>query len=247
VQKLGGALAIETIYERSRGAKNELLHGAPLTADVAVRENGVRFFVDVLHGQKTGFFLDQRENRRAIGPYAKNRTAVNLFSYSGGFSVHAALAGAKRVTSVDSAKGAIDSAIANFRANDLAPEAHEFVCEDAFAWLDRAHAERRRYDLVVSDPPSFAPSEKTLQRGLNAYRDLHAKDLAITAPGGTLAAASCSSHVTMDAFVGTLRDAAVAQKRRIRVLETRGQPGDHPVPPAFAEGRYLKFVLCYVE
>ena len=243
----GRALGIAHVLERSRGGRGELLHGGPPPSPVEVRENGVRFAVDVIHGQKTGFFLDQRENRRAIRPFAAGVDVVNLFGYTGGFSVHAALAGARRVTTVDVAAPALADARANFALNGLDPARHLFDAEDAFAWLERARADGRRYGLVVTDPPSFAPSEKALQKALSAYRDLHARALALVDDGGVLCAASCSSHVTMDAFVGTLRDAAEKTRRPLRLLELRGQPADHPTPPAFPEGRYLKFVLARAD
>jgi 23S rRNA (cytosine1962-C5)-methyltransferase len=243
----GRALGVAHVLERSRGGRGELLHGGAPPSPVEIRENGVRFAVDVIHGQKTGFFLDQRENRRAIRPFAAGVDVVNLFGYTGGFSVHAALAGARRVTTVDVAAPALADARANFALNDLDPERHGFDAADAFDWLERAAADGRRYGLVITDPPSFAPSEKALQKALSAYRDLHLRALAVVDEGGVLAAASCSSHVTLDAFVGTLRDAADKSRRPLRLLELRGQPADHPTTPAFAEGRYLKFVLARAD
>jgi 23S rRNA (cytosine1962-C5)-methyltransferase len=243
----GRPLGIAHVLERSRGGRGELLHGAAPSSPVEIRENGVRFAVDVVHGQKTGFFLDQRENRRAIRPFCAGVEVVNLFGYTGGFSVHAALAGARRVTTVDVAALALADARNNFALNGLDPARHLFDAEDAFAWLDRARADGRRYGVVITDPPSFAPSEKALQKALGAYRDLHARALALVDDGGILCAASCSSHVTMDAFVGTLRDASDKTRRPLRLLELRGQPADHPTPPAFAEGRYLKFVVARAD
>jgi 23S rRNA (cytosine1962-C5)-methyltransferase len=243
----GRALGITHVHERSRGGRGEPLHGGAPPSPVEILENGVRFAVDVLHGQKTGFFLDQRENRRAIRPYAAGVDVVNLFGYTGGFSVHAALAGARRVTTVDVAAPALADARTNFTLNGIDPARHGFDAEDAFDWLERARADGRRFGLVITDPPSFAPSEKALQKALTAYRDLHARALALVEEGGVLAAASCSSHVTMDAFVGTLRDASDKMRRPLRLLELRGQPADHPTPPAFPEGRYLKFVLARAD
>jgi 23S rRNA (cytosine1962-C5)-methyltransferase len=243
----GAALGVTHVYERSRGGKGEPLHGGAPPASVEIREHGVRFAVDVVRGQKTGFFLDQRDNRRAIRPFCAGVDVVNLFGYTGGFSVHAALAGARRVTTVDIAAAALADARENFARNGLDAAAHAFDAEDAFDWLERAAADGRRYGVVVSDPPSFAPSEKALQKALGAYRDLHARALTVVDEGGLLAAASCSSHVTLDAFVGTLRDASVKTGRRLRLLELRGQPPDHPTPPAFPEGRYLKFVLARAD
>ena len=244
VARLGAPLGVRHVYERSRGEVGAVLHGGPPPVPVEIREAQVRFAVDVVHGQKTGTFLDQRENRRAIRPFAAGARVLNLFAYQGGFSVHAALAGARTVLSVDAAAAALDAARANFVLNRLDPAAHEFVCDDAFAFLQRAHGEGRRFDLVIVDPPSFAPSEKALPRALLAYRDLHAAALRLLAPSGVIAFASCSSHVTHDAFVGTIRDGAGRAGVPLRLLEVRGQPGDHPTPPAFVEGRYLKFILA---
>ncbi|HEX9101528.1 MAG TPA: class I SAM-dependent methyltransferase, partial [Polyangia bacterium] len=145
----GRALGVAHVLERSRGGRGELLHGGPPPSPVPVRENGVRFAVDVLHGQKTGFFLDQRENRRAIRPFAAGVDVVYLFGYTGGFSVHAALAGARRVTTVDVAAPALADARANFALNGLDPAAHGYDAEDAFDWLARAARARRRFGLVV--------------------------------------------------------------------------------------------------
>jgi 23S rRNA (cytosine1962-C5)-methyltransferase len=241
---VGRGLGIRWVLERSRGGKGEPLHGGVPPSPVEIRECGVKFAVDVLQGQKTGFFLDQRENRRALRPYAAGVEVVNLFGYTGGFSLHAALGGATRVTTVDSAAGAIENARVNFQLNGIDPARHGFDCEDAFRWLDRARAEGRTYGLVVVDPPSFAPSERALQKALTAYRDLNALAVSVVAPDGVLAAASCSSHVTSEAFLGVLRDAADKAHRPLRILEVRGQPADHPSLPAFPEGRYLKFVLA---
>ncbi|MSP61970.1 MAG: class I SAM-dependent rRNA methyltransferase [Myxococcales bacterium] len=244
VVEIGRSLGVSHVHERSRGARGEALHGGMPPSIVEVREAGVRFAVDVLHGQKTGTFLDQRENRRAIRPYASGVEVANLFAYSGGFSVNAALGGATRVVSVDSAKAALDGARINFALNGLDPERHEFACTDAFEWLARARDEGRRFGLVIVDPPSFAPSEKAVPKALAAYRDLHAAALAVVAPSGVLAAASCSSHVGAEAFLGTLREGAHKARRSLRVLEVRGQPADHPSLPAFPEGRYLKMIIA---
>ena len=237
----GRALGVTHVLERERGARGEPLHGGEPPSPVEIREAGVRFAVDVARGQKTGTFLDQRENRRAIRPYAAGMEVANLFAYTGGFSVHAALAGANRVVSVDVAAAALEAAQCHFALNGIDPGRHEFVAEDAFAWLER---ERRSFGLVVVDPPSFAPSEKAVPKALAAYRDLFAGALAVVAPGGVLAAASCSSHVNGEALLGALRDAAVKAGRVLRVLEVRGQPADHPSLPAFPEGRYLKMILA---
>ncbi len=239
-------LAIDSIYERSRGGVGKRLHGGEPPAEVAICEHGVRLYVDVLRGQKTGFFLDQRENRRRVRSLSKGLRVANLFSYTGGFSVNAALGGATQVATIDIAPAAILAARTHFVDNGVDATQHEFAAIDAFEWLANAKQGNDRYDLVITDPPSFAPSEKALDAALAAYRELNAAAIHLIPDGGLLAAASCSSHVDLASFLGTLGEAARAAKRPLTTLEAHGQPLDHPSPPAFAEGRYLKFVLCRV-
>lgn len=237
---------IVCIYERSRGYPQEAILGPVPREAITIREHGVRFAVDVVRGQKTGFFLDQRENRREVRRFARGRDVLNLFAYTGGFSVNAALAGASRVTSVDSAAPALAAARDNFALNGIDPTRHVFATADAFAWLADAVARGDRYDLVVVDPPSFAPSERVLGPALEKYRELNALALAVTAPFGFLVTASCSSHVRADAFLDIVSDASVRARRPLRVLDVRGQPADHPSIAAFPEGRYLKLVIAEV-
>jgi 23S rRNA (cytosine1962-C5)-methyltransferase len=221
--------------------RHELLRGVPPPDTVQVEEHGVPFVVDLAHGQKTGAFLDQRENRRRVGELARGRRVLNLFSYAGGFSLHAALGGATHVTSVDVAAGAHATAQASFRSAGVDPGGHAFVTADVRAFLDGAREGRKQWDLIISDPPSFAPSEKALPRALSAYRTLHAACASVLASGGILCAASCSSHVDVAGFLSTLDDATL--DRDLAILELRGAGPDHPTLPAFPEGRYLKFVV----
>lgn len=229
-----------------RSAKPErttsTLHGPPPPDTIDVREHGVPFVVDLARGQKTGAFLDQRENRRRVGALAGGRRVLNLFSYAGGFSLHAALGGATRVTSVDIAAAAHATAQASFRAAGVDPKAHAFATADAFAFLASAKQRGESWDLVVSDPPSFAPNEKSLARALTAYRALHRACVDVLAPGGIFCAASCSSHVDAERFASTLDDAALGGAP-LRLLELHGPPADHPSVPAWPEGRYLKFAV----
>jgi len=225
------------------GKKLEPLEGPPPPDRLLVREHGVAMEVDLSFGQKTGAFLDQRENRRRVRALASGRKrALNLFSYAGGFSIAAALGGAERVTSVDVAAAAHATAQRTFRANGVDPAAHAFVSADVFAFLEQARARGERFDLVISDPPSFAPSERARPRAITAYRKLHAAAAAVLAEGGALCAASCSSHVDAEAFVATLDDAALG-RGDLRLLDLFGQPEDHPSLPAWPEGRYLKFAV----
>lgn len=239
-----GERGVRSIGLRNAGEGKKLdpLAGPPPPDRLVVRERGMAMEVDLAHGQKTGAFLDQRENRARVRALASGRRVVNLFSYAGGFSVAAALGGAAHVTSVDVASAAHATAQRTFRANDVDPTAHAFVSADVFAFLDKARARGDAFDLVISDPPSFAPSERARPRAITAYRKLHAAAASVLAPGGVLCAASCSSHVTMEDFLGTLDDAALG-RGDLRVVDVFGQPEDHPSLPAWPEGRYLKFVV----
>jgi 23S rRNA (cytosine1962-C5)-methyltransferase len=216
--------------------------GSMPDAPVTVREHGVPFVVDLRHGQKTGAFLDQRENRRRVGAMAKGKTLLNLFSYTGGFSLHAAAAGATQVTSVDIAPNAHSTAQASFRAAGVDARGHEFVTADVFAFLSRAKELGHAWDIVVSDPPSFAPNKKSVARALTAYRALHRAAVQVLTKGGTLCAASCSSHVDAEMFLTTLDDAALAP-RRLALRELHGPPADHPTLAGWPEGRYLKLAI----
>ncbi|MDF2692341.1 MAG: m5C1962 methyltransferase RlmI [Labilithrix sp.] len=246
------AFGITTLLERTgrRGEAPSIraLFGAA-REKIEVKEHGVPFVVDLARGQKTGAFLDQRENRRRIGELVARRVqssgkpvrVLNLFSYAGGFSLRAALAGAT-VTSVDVAMAAHATAQESFRLAGADPRAHSFVTADCFAFLEAAHKRGERWDVVISDPPSFAPSEKAKPKGLAAYRSLHRACAAVVAESGTFVAASCSSHVTAEDFAGTLDDVALG-RADLRLLEQFGPPADHPTLPSFPEGRYLKLAL----
>jgi len=214
---------------------------APDTIDVL--ENRMTMEVDLAFGQKTGAFLDQRDNRARVRELCGGRAKVlNLFSYAGGFSLAAALGGASAVTSVDSASRAHACAQRSFRKNGLDPAAHAFVTADAFTFLDSAHARKERFDVVVSDPPSFAPNERSKKKALSAYRRLHRSCARVIAEQGVLCASSCSSHVSLEEFLETLDDATL-ERSHTTVRGAFGPPADHPTLPAFPEGRYLKFVV----
>ncbi len=221
-----------------------VLWGAEPPDRIAVVEHGITLLVDVRRGQKTGTFLDQRENRRRVRELASGRqSALNLFSYTGGFSLAAALGGVPQVTSVDRDGDAIELARACFRANGLDPADHLFLAEDAFDVLARLKREGRRFDLVVCDPPAFAKSQKAVEAALAGYASLNRAALAVLAPGGLLVTASCSARVSADAFFDAVKEAAMKARVDLQLVEERHQPPDHPVSPQFKEGRYLK---CFV-
>ncbi len=236
-------LAIRLDTPAADGRKIETIFGAPPPDRLFVREHGMAMEVDLAHGQKTGAFLDQRENRARVRALAKGRArALNLFSYAGGFSIAAALGGACHVTSVDIASGAHASAQKSFRENGLDPSAHSFATSDVFAFLEQARKRGDKFDLVVSDPPSFAPSEKARPKAESAYRKLHGAIAGVLAEGATFCASSCSSHIKMEDFVALLDDAALGRDDMC-VRELHGQPADHPTTAAWWEGRYLKMVV----
>jgi 23S rRNA (cytosine1962-C5)-methyltransferase len=232
----GGEVTTAWLRERRNRAGEAVLGDPP--AEVVIAEDDARFAVDLRAGQKTGFFLDQRDNRRSVRRLAAGATMLNLFAYTGGFSIHAALGGALRVTSVDLAAPAIEELGRNLALSGLDASAHELARTDAFEFLARARAAGRGWDLVIADPPSFAPSERARPNALAAYRKLATAALAAVAPGGRLALASCSSHVG-EADLLEL----VAPLGDLRLRHAAGAASDHPVLPAFPEGRYLKFLV----
>jgi 23S rRNA (cytosine1962-C5)-methyltransferase len=219
-----------------------LLHGPSPDGPVVFRESGLRFEADVLHGQKTGFFLDQRDNRRNVESLAAGRAVLNLFSYSGGFSLYAARGGAASVCSVDISRQALAAAERNFALNRAVPAVaacpHETAQADAFEWLDDKPA--RRFDLIVLDPPSMAKSQSGRQEALCAYTRLLRGAMARLAANGMLVAASCSAHVSAEDFFNRAREAARQTGRSFEEWRTTRHAPDHPV--TFPEGEYLKCI-----
>jgi len=232
--------------EEDQGAAplGRVLAGAEPPEQLDIEEHGMKLLVDVRRGQKTGLFLDQRENRRLVRDLAAGRAeALNCFSYTGGFSVAAALGGSKHVVSVDVDKEAMALARENFRENGLDPADHAFATEDAFELLARYRREGRRFDLVVCDPPAFAKSQKAVEAALAGYASLNRAALAVLAPGGILVTASCSARVSADQFYDAVKEAAFKARVELQLVEERRQPPDHPVSPQFREGRYLKCLV----
>jgi 23S rRNA (cytosine1962-C5)-methyltransferase len=223
-----------------------LLTGREPPRPLLVLEHGVRFLADLYSGQKTGLFLDHRENRAYVRSIARDKRVLNLFAYTGGFSVAAALGGAKSVSSVDIAPAAIAAARDNFRENGLAAAEHEAVVGDVFAYLEAAQRSGKRFDLIVCDPPSFASSQSKQYAALRAYVRLNALGLSLVEPGGLYAAASCTAQVSPEAFRHTLAQAAERARVRLQIIHDMGQPVDHPIFVGHPEGRYLKFVVARV-
>ena len=212
-------------------------------SDVAI-ENGLKFHVDWLKGQKTGFFVDQRENRALVEKFSKGRKVLNMFCYTGGFSFYAMRGGAELVHSVDVSQQAINLTNNNVNLNYPDDPRHEAFCEDAFHYLDRMGDQ---YDLIILDPPAFAKHRKVLHNALQGYRRLNAKAFEKIQPGGILFTFSCSQVVTKDDFRCAVFSAAAQSGRRVRILHQLHQPADHPINIYHPEGEYLKGLVLYVE
>lgn len=229
-------------FKAELGQQDGFLYGG--SDDNVAIENGLKFHVDWLKGQKTGFFVDQRENRTLLEKYAKNRSVLNMFCYTGGFSVYAMRGGAKLVHSVDSSAKAVELTNANIELNFPSDARHAAFCDDAFKYLDAHDAQ---YDLVVLDPPAFAKHRAALRNALKGYTRLNVKGFERIKPGGILFTFSCSQVVTKENFRNAVFTAAAQAKRKIRILHQLHQPADHPINIYHPEGEYLKGLVLYVE
>ena len=229
-------------YKAELGQENGFIYGEA-TDNVAV-ENGLKFHVDWLRGQKTGFFVDQRENRSLLEHYAKGRSVLNMFCYTGGFSVYAMRGGAALVHSVDSSAKAIELTNANVELNFPGDNRHKAYCDDAFKYLE---ANDDKYDLIVLDPPAFAKHRAALHNALKGYTRLNVKGLQRIKRGGILFTFSCSQVVTKDQFRQAVFTAAAQTGRKVRILHQLHQPADHPINIYHPEGEYLKGLVLYVE
>jgi 23S rRNA (cytosine1962-C5)-methyltransferase len=230
-------------YKAQLDPQNDYIIGNYDT-DVAM-ENGLKFHVDWLKGQKTGFFVDQRENRRLLEHYSKDRKVLNMFCYTGGFSFYAMRGGAQLVHSVDSSAKAISLTNENVRLNFPDDPRHEAFAEDAFKFLD--NMDQNAYNLIILDPPAFAKHKSALRNALIGYRKLNAKAFEKIAPGGILFTFSCSQAVNKEQFRLAVFSAAAQSRRRVRILHQLTQPADHPINIYHPEGEYLKGLVLYVE
>ena len=248
--------ALKAVYDKSSGtapfkAGLELVDGylwqAPgfEAGEQAVLENGHKFLVNWTEGQKTGFFLDQRENRALVERYARGRNVLNLFCYTGGFSVYALGGGAVHVDSVDSSAKAMAMVDRNIALNGFGPGQHTSFCADAIEHL--AAVEDGKYDLIIVDPPAFAKHRGALKNALRAYQRLNARAIEKVAPGGFIFTFSCSQVVDKEAFALAVFSAAASTGRRVRIIDRLNQPADHAVNIYHPEGEYLKGLLLYVE
>lgn len=229
-------------YKAELGQENGFIYGG--SNDNIATENGLKFYVDWLKGQKTGFFVDQRDNRSLLEHYAKNRSVLNMFCYTGGFSFYAMRGGAKLVHSVDSSAKAVELTEANVSLNFPDDDRHKAFCEDAFKFMDKA---KDAYDLIILDPPAFAKHRTALRNALKGYTRLNVKALERIKPGGILFTFSCSQVVTKEHFRNAVFTAAAISKRKVRIIHQLHQPADHPINIYHPEGEYLKGLVLYVE
>ena len=240
---------IENIYYKSETTlpfmdhmENGFLYGG--SQENTAVENGLMFYVDWLHGQKTGYFVDQRENRSLLEKYARDKQVLNMFCYTGGFSFYAMRGGAKLVHSVDSSAKAIELTNRNVQLNFPGDPRHKAFCEDAFKFLDQVNGQ---YDLIILDPPAFAKHRGALHNALKGYTRLNNKAFQKIQPGGILFTFSCSQVVTKDYFRNAVFTAAAQAGRKVRILHQLHQPADHPINIYHPEGEYLKGLVLYVE
>ena len=243
--------ALQAVYDKSEGTIPFKAHLNPQNGYVlgeampqVVSEYGNSFSIDWVEGQKTGFFIDQRENRKLVETYSQGKDVLNVFGYTGGFSIYALRGGAKTVHSVDSSQKAIDLTNRNVELNFPDCSNHESICVDAFDYLDRIDDQ---YDLIILDPPAFAKHFNVLNNALQGYKRINAKAIKKIKPGGILFTFSCSQVVDKNTFRTTIFSAAASTGRNVRILHQLNQPADHPVNIYHPEGEYLKGLVLYVE
>lgn len=246
------SLAPRGIFERSVGSVRReeglgqevgVVYGEVPSDPILIEENGLRFEVDIRGGQKTGFFLDQRDNRQLVRELAAGRTVMNAFAYTGAFSVYAAAGGARQVVSVESSTAAIELAKRNWQHNRLDDGIGELIDADVFRYLRQ---DERLYDLLILDPPALAKHRRDVQQASRAYKDMHLCGLRRSAPGALIATFTCSQHVPLELLARTVNSAATDTRKRVQILRSLGPGMDHPIHIAHPEGEYLKGLLLRV-
>lgn len=241
------------IYERN-DVSVRMLEGLPETKGFLYgnfdtiqqfEENGVKFWVDIENGQKTGYFLDQKENRAAIKKYVKDADVLDCFSHTGSFSVHALHYGAKSVETVDISESALDMAKKNVALNGYLDRCH-FTCENAFDLLKKYDEENKQFDVIILDPPAFTKNRETVKDAIRGYKEINLRAMKILKKGGFLITCSCSQHISPDAFLNIIKEAAHDTRKNTRLIEKRTQSKDHPILLASSETEYLKCLILQV-
>ncbi|MET0718472.1 MAG: class I SAM-dependent rRNA methyltransferase, partial [Pseudoxanthomonas sp.] len=255
IEALRDLTGARAIYERSDADVLELeglphrtglVDGTLESPIVEIEENGIRLHVDVATGHKTGFYLDQRDNRAQVGRLCRDRDVLNCFCYTGGFSLQALAHGARSVVSVDSSAPALDLARAHVELNGLPQDRCEWVDADVFQHLRKLRDQGRKFDLIILDPPKFAPTAASAERAARGYKDINLLAFKLLRPGGVLATFSCSGGVSQDLFRKIVAGAAVDAQADAQLFAQLHASADHPVSMAFPEGEYLKGLLCSI-
>jgi len=247
VSILDGMFSPRAVIERNESPLRSLEGLASRTgtlkgagSSTTIEDGGIKYAIDVLEGQKTGFYLDQRENRRFVRKYAAGGSVLDCFCNDGGFSLNAAAAGASKIVGIDSSDAAVNRARKNAELNAVGSQSR-FSVADVFEFLGEERTRNAVYDAVILDPPSFTKSRKTVNTAKRGYKEINTNAMKLVAPGGILASASCSHHITEETFLGIIEDSAADAGRRLQMLEWHGAAPDHPVLPAMPETKYLKF------
>ncbi len=255
IEILVKALQPKGIFDRSDAtarthegitAENGLLCGDAPAAFIAVKENGITYHINIAEGQKSGFYCDQRDNRAILATYAKDKSVLDCFSYSGGFSLNAFQHGANEVTSVDSSALALETLKQNIELNKFKSKKHTTIQSDVNKQLRIFKEEGKKFDIVILDPPKYAPSRSAVDRAARAYKDLNRLGLLLLESGGLLATFSCSGAIDIDTFKQIIAWAALDAGKEVQVIKQFSQPEDHPVRLSFPEGEYLKGLLVRV-
>lgn len=246
-------IQIRGVYERSDAKEREKeglsrvkgFIGAEFDTNVEITENGVRYMVDVVNGQKTGFFLDQKNNRAAIHPICAGKRVLDCFTHTGSFALNAGIAGAKSVLGVDASQLAVDQATENAKLNGL-ENTVSFRCADVFELLPELEAQGEKYDVVILDPPAFTKSRNSIKNAVKGYREINLRGLKLVKDGGFLVTCSCSHFMDPELFAKTIREASHGAHKRLRQVEFKTQGPDHPILWAADESYYLKFYIFQV-
>lgn len=242
----------KSVYERSDSdirlkegliPHSGLIYGKEVPGTIEILENGLCFLVDLKSGHKTGFYLDQRDNRLLLSSYTKDKTILNCFSYTGGFSVYSLRGGAKKITNIDSSSSALELSNKNVKLNTLDVDKTENINEDVFKVLRKFRDEAKSFDIIVLDPPKFAESFSQINKASRGYKDINLLAMKLLSPGGILFTFSCSGHITPDLFTKIVSDAALDSGRDIKIIKRMTQSSDHVISPNFPEGLYLKGLM----
>ena len=238
---------VEVRIKENLQPEKGLLKGVIPDDLVEVKENGLRFLVDIKNGHKTGFYLDQRDNRKLVSEFSKGKSVLNCFSYTGGFSVYALAAGAEKITQVEASASAIEISNQNFELNNLSSSSVENINGDVFEILRKFRDERKTFDLIILDPPKFAESASQISKASRGYKDINLLAIKLLNPGGILFTFSCSGHISQELFQKIIAGAALDSGREVKIIKQLTQSADHPVPLNFPEGLYLKGLVCSAE